>query len=83
MEKVQLPWRSVNDGLLPEKPGKSNYEHIPCLVIDRIGEITILMWNCEEGYWDDEEGDDYECDADKIQYWVPLSEISIPEPPKI
>lgn len=78
MEKQVLPWKSIKDGFLPEKTGKVNYEHVGCLVIDNSGEMRILMWNCEERYWDDEEGDDYECDADGVQYFLPLSEIPIP-----
>jgi len=77
MTRQILPWKLIQDGF-PEKPGKNNYEHVACLTIDKNGEMKILLWNCEEGYWDNEEGDDYKCDADAIQYYLPLSEIPIP-----
>lgn len=78
MEPIHLPWKATKDGV-PEKSGKLNYEQIPCLVIHD-GCITVLCWNCEDECWDDEEGDDYECDADEVDYYIPLSDINTPQP---
>jgi hypothetical protein len=78
MEQVQIPWISTKDGL-PEKPGKSSYEHVACLVITQYGLITIFSWNCEENYWDDEDEDDYKCDAFYVEYYIPLSQLKTPE----
>lgn len=78
MAPIQLPWKATRNGL-PEKPGKQNYEHVPCLVILDQG-FRILCWNCEHGCWDDEDGDDYMCDATEVDYYVPLIELSKPQP---
>lgn len=77
MNEVILPWKATKEGL-PEKSGKLNYEQIPCLVISKDVGITMLVWNCEHECWDDESGDDYECDALSVSYYLPLSEIQIP-----
>ena len=61
---------------LPEKPGKYDYEQVPCLVyIYRYG-ISIAQWNCEHLVWDAEDGDDVHPMASKITHWKPL-----PNPP--
>jgi hypothetical protein len=78
MEQVQMPWKATKDGL-PEKPGKQNYEQVPCLVIAS-GGIEILTWNCEHECWDDEEGDDYVCEPLTVKYYIPLSQLSTPKP---
>lgn len=72
---MESNWISTKDRL-PEKSGKYNYEHVVCLVVrDRY--VTILSWNCEENCWDNESGDDYECDVLDVTHWQPL-----PSPPK-
>jgi hypothetical protein len=77
MDKIIIPWKEPKDGM-PEKSGKLVNEQIPCIVIlDRV--IRILQWNCEHG-WDDEDGDDYMCDAKEVDYYFPLSEIQTPQP---
>ena len=45
----------------------------PCLVWYR-GEVTILWWNAYYKSWDTIDGDDHECDADEVEYWMPLPE---------
>jgi hypothetical protein len=75
----QQRWISPKDKL-PGKPGISTYEHVPCLVKYK-GCITILSWNCEENCWDTEDGDDYKCDPEGVDWYMPLS--SIPEPPAV
>jgi hypothetical protein len=65
---------------LPEKPGKSTYEHVFCLVTikDRgAAYVTILAWNCEHLCWDDESGDDISNKHEHVTHWMPL-----PEPPQ-
>ena len=73
-----LPWESPQTDRLPVKPGKRSYEQIPCLVITSFG-FVILQWNCEHKCWDDESGDDYVCDAMEVNYYIPLTEIPIPD----
>lgn len=77
--KVLIPWKSTEIDGLPPKPGVKNYEQIPCLVI-RNGDYQILVWNCEHNCWDDESGDDYECDPLDVDHYIPLSELSNPQP---
>lgn len=61
-------WIATKDKLHPDKPGLYKYEQIRCLVIFR-GRPRILMWNCEHLCWDDEEGDDFFCNAADVTYW--------------
>ena len=72
MEQVQIPWKATKDGL----PKKSEQY----LVISNFGTTCILTWNCDYGCWDDEDGDDYEGDADSVKYYIPLSQLSKPQP---
>lgn len=76
----QMPYWISTEERLPEKPGKSHYEHVDCLVLKQ-GYIEHLMWNCEHLCWDDEAGDDYNCDAMAVSHWMPMSVIAnIPKP---
>lgn len=45
----------------------------PCLVWYR-REITILYWNAYYQDWDTIDGDDHECEATEVEYWMPLPE---------
>ncbi|HLI94247.1 MAG TPA: hypothetical protein VKU83_11575 [Puia sp.] len=72
-------WFSTKD-MFPEKTGRQAYEHVDCLVL-KGGYIERLMWNCEEKCWDDAEGDDYECDAEAVSHWLPMSLIATLEKP--
>jgi hypothetical protein len=70
-----MEWISVKDGL-PEKNGNSS---IMCLVNDKSWGVICRPYNEYHQCWDDEDGDDYYCDAvnGKITHWMPL-----PGPPK-
>ena len=70
-----MEWISVKDQL-PKKDGDSS---IYCLVFDSYNGIVVRPYNEVHGCWDQEDGDDYYCDAvgGKITHWMPL-----PEPPK-
>lgn len=35
-------------------------------------QYKLLIWNDVYNCWDDEEGDDYFCDRDKVEYWTHL-----------
>lgn len=41
------------------------------LVIER-GSVVILSYNSFHECWDGDDEDDYHCDLDKIEYWMPL-----------
>lgn len=46
-----------------------------CLVCDKhFKDVYIMMYNGHHECWDDENGDDYYCDFDRIDYWMPLPE---------
>lgn len=34
--------------------------------------VIILTYNCACGWWDDDEGDKYFCNFDKVDFWCPL-----------
>jgi len=67
-------WISVNDRL----PNDGN-SSIFVLVYDTYNEIIVRPYNEYHNCWDDEDTDDYYCDAvgGKITHWMPL-----PESPK-
>lgn len=37
-------------------------------------EVTIRTFNKTYNCWDDESGDDYDCDLDEFNWWLPLPE---------
>ena len=64
------PWVRTVDRL-PGKPGKDSYEHVDCAIF-RKGEILCRPWNCEHLCWDDEDRDDFFCDALEPTHWMRL-----------
>ncbi len=72
-----MEWINVKDRL-PEK-GK-NWETTFCLIYAKGGGILVRPFDSYHNCWNDEDDDDYECDAvgGLITHWMPL-----PEPPKI
>ena len=61
---------------LPKRKEGVRYSQVPCLVYYRRN-IEILYFNHEHNCWDDSDGDDYKCDIEDIEYWMPL-----PNPPQ-
>ena len=66
-----MEWIATTEKLHPDKPGLLRYEQIPCLIV-RNREILIRQWNCEHLVWDDEDGDDFYCEAKDVTHWMPL-----------
>lgn len=55
-----------------------SYPQIPCLVLGYLSTgygYGVRYWNVTEKCWDDEEGDDYECDKDEIEKWAYLDDL--------
>lgn len=51
---------------------------IPCLVKGYLSTgygYGVRYWNVEYEVWDNEDADDYECDADKIEKWAYLDDL--------
>lgn len=70
-----MEWISTKDRLHPDELGIYAYEQIPCLIV-KGKDVLIRVWNCHHKVWDDEEGDDFYCEAEDVSYWMPL-----PAPP--
>lgn len=79
-------WISTSDKLPPRNENK-NYSQVPCLCNKRYEwkrnersgvyyQIQILQFNHEHECWDNEDGDDYNCDINTVTHWMLL-----PEPP--
>lgn len=54
---------------------------IPCLVRGYLSTgygYGVRYWNVDYEVWDDEEADDFECEADKIEEWAYLDDF-LPE----
>lgn len=56
------------------KKTEKGFQQIQCLVM-RKGLIKLLFWNCDHECWDNSEGDDYECDFEAVQAFIPVSEL--------
>ena len=70
-------WHYTENNDYPEVFGqyeKQHYPQIPCLAED-IGFFDIIYWNVTEQCWDDEDGDDYLCDKEKIIRWRYLDSL--------
>ena len=51
---------------------------IPCLVRGHLSTgygYGVRYWNVDYEVWDDEEADDFECKADKIEEWAYLDDL--------
>lgn len=79
-------WISVKDRL-PERAENLAYSQVPCLVNKRYDwerheqkghyyQIQILVFNHEHECWDQEDGDDFDCEIERVTHW-----IALPEPP--
>lgn len=62
-----MKWKNINE----EKPNDSQR----VLVCDKhFGEVRILTYNDYYKCWDTEDGDDYNCELNSIEWWMPLPE---------
>ena len=76
LREAVSPWIKITSAeVLPKKPGLKSYEYVDCLIFHN-GEIKKRPWNCEHLCWDDEEYDDFYCDALEPTYYMRL-----PAPP--
>ena len=55
---------------LPERLPNVRYSNPKVIVW--YGEVAMLRFNHEHECWDDEDGDDYCCDIESVEYWMPL-----------
>ena len=55
----------------PEREEGKNYSN-PKVIVWYRGEVTMLCFNHEHECWDDEDGDDYCCDIENVEFWMPL-----------
>jgi hypothetical protein len=70
-----MNWISTSERL-PE--GVTRNDSVPCLVVYH-GEVQILTWNCHYQVWDDASGDDFEAEAQDVDFWTPLPEAPTKE----
>lgn len=70
---ASLEWVSIHtEDDLPKKPGKESYEYVECLIFHD-GEVKYRPWNCEHRCWDDEEHDDFFCEAHAPSHYAVLT----------
>ena len=65
-----MEWIKTSEQLPPRVEG-AEYSNPQVLTYSH-GEYAILCFNHEHECWDDESGDDYECDIEEIEWWQPL-----------
>jgi hypothetical protein len=67
-----MEWIKTTDKL-PNREPNVDYSQVPCIVWDtRYSCVRILNFNHEQECWDDEFGDDYECDIERVSHWMPI-----------
>lgn len=73
-----MKWHYIKDNDYPQpREDKGDSDEFQCLVERKKGWFQLLYWNCYYQCWDDEQGDDNECDKDQVIRWVSLDEITI------
>ena len=65
-----MNWIKTSEQRPPREPNVK-YSN-PRVLVCTEGEVMILCFNHEHECWDDESGDDYECDVEDVEYWMPL-----------
>lgn len=55
-------------------PQSDNESHVDCLVETSWG-FGVRCWNPYEKCWDDEDGDDYDCDMKSVKRWTYLDDL--------
>ena len=71
-----MKWHYTKQNDYPQpREGRGENDEFQCLVYNR-GQYQMLYWNCYYECWDDEQGDDYECDKDCVEKWEYLEHIT-------
>ena len=67
--KIYFKWIKTEDEV-PEDD-----ERVLAKMKDRAGwDWTVRVWNEHYNCWDDEDGDDYECDREDVEVWMRIKE---------
>ena len=68
-----LEWKKIEE----ETPK----EDMMCLVVKKNSNyITVLNWNEHYQNWDDFDADDYYCDKEEVEFYIPFDDLpSIPD----
>jgi len=65
-----MKWFTIED----EMPN----DDIRCLVVMKNQNYAdVLTWNAHYKVWDDMSGDDYYCDKDNVDLWIPFTDLPI------
>lgn len=71
----EMNWIKTSEQL-PARKENARYSQVPCIIVkDR--QIQILVFNHEHFCWDDEDGDDHNCDIAEVSHWMPLPELPL------
>ena len=74
--KTGMKWHFTKQGDYPKpREGRGENDEFQCLVYHK-GMYRMLYWNCYYECWDDEQGDDHECDKERVEKWCYLHEIT-------
>lgn len=82
---MELEWNLTSEQL-PKRDESARYSQVPCLCYKRYDwergdskghyyECQILVFNHEHNCWDDASGDDYDCDIERVKYWMYLPKM--------
>jgi hypothetical protein len=70
-------WIPTKKKLYPDKPCMAKGENVPCLIVHK-GQVLLRQWNCKHLVWDDEDGDDFFCKAEDVDYWMLVPQAPLP-----
>lgn len=65
-----MNWIKTSEQRPPREPNVK-YSN-PKVIVYYNEEVMMLCFNHEHECWDDESGDDYYCDVEDVEYWMPL-----------
>ena len=65
-------WIKTSEAL-PPRDMSAAYSQVQCLAVIE-NQVRLLYFNHEHECWDDEDGDDYYCDIDRVSHWMPIPE---------
>lgn len=73
MATIECEWFTTEEKLHPDVPDGTR-GHTICLVNRKGYGTTVLAWSHLHGVWDDEDMDDFCCEASDVSAWMALPE---------
>lgn len=72
MEKIECEWYPTEEKRHPDDTEKNTHGHTFCLVDRKNYGLQVLAWNHYHEVWDDEQADDFVCQASEVTSFMIL-----------